>query len=79
MLVSDVVVRCLCHFANLRWIALPSVGAASGVLMIWDEDCVEVETVWPDTFSATVVAAFKDDSQIWKITGCMVLHWEDSC
>lgn len=69
MVVSDAIVRCLCQFDNSRWIALPFVGVAGGVLLIWDVDLVEAKTAWVDIFSVIVVAVFKDESQKWMITG----------
>lgn len=57
----------LCSFENQGWIALPLIGAAGGVLLIWNSELVDVELSWVDSFSVTVVVALCGDSQKWMV------------
>lgn len=66
---SNDIVREVCSFVNPGWCALPSVGAASGIVLIWESKAVDVEVEWVDFFSISVVASLKSDSNKWLVTG----------
>lgn len=63
------VVSSLCHFHNLEWTVLPSVGASGGILMFWNGEEVVCEDTWVDNFSVSLVAAVKGDTYKWVLTG----------
>lgn len=36
-------VRSLCHFSNVGWVTLPSIGAAGRIVLFWNKDVVDYE------------------------------------
>lgn len=63
------VLHSLCPFSSLDWIAIPSIGEAGGILMVWNKEKVEQEEYWIDSFSVSLVATVSGENQKWIITG----------
>lgn len=59
----------LCHFTNVGWITLLSLGATGGILICWDKDKVDCVESWVDVFSVSIVAAVKGETQKWVLIG----------
>lgn len=67
--VDKEIVKSLCHFARVNWAALPSVGTAGGIVILWNEDTANHEDTWIGTFSVSLVLAVSGENQRWILTG----------
>lgn len=66
------VICSLCHFASVGWISLPFVGEAKKILMFWDKDKIVCEESWVESFSVSMVATVRGDSQMDLVWGLWV-------
>lgn len=69
MQVDKKLIMSVCNFHSPGWIALPSVGASGGVLLIWNEEVVLCHETKVDKFSVSILAALKGENQRWVVTG----------
>ena len=66
--VPDRVVREIWGRRNVKWVAIDAVGAASGLLTIWDTHLVSVVKSWKDVFSLSVLVEDLTNNSKWLLT-----------
>lgn len=63
------VMRDISIFAKLGWVSIPSIGAAGGVIILWDRDRIEEVEHRMNRFSATLTVVCKGENQRSRVFG----------
>lgn len=67
-LVDCWVIYDLNSFSRTGWISLPSIGAARGVIIFWNKDCIEELASRVDKFSTSLTVVCSEESLRWCIS-----------
>lgn len=65
---SDRVIKEVWGRRNVKWVVVDAVGAAGGLLRLWDTRYVSVLQSWKDVFSLSILAEDLKNSAKWLLT-----------
>lgn len=65
--VSDMLVKEIWGRRYVKWVAADAVGAAGGLLLVWDTRSVSVLNSWKDVFSLIVLVEYLEKNSKWLL------------